>query len=117
VRLRRLIRGGRADELQVEVVTMTYGITLAFEGVDEDQYWAVNGKLGINRDGSGDWPPGLLVHSAGATPTGWVVSEVWESSAAQHEFMAGRLGAALAAVGIGEPSQVIESMVVNVHST
>src|SRR5438045_1556190 len=29
---------------------MSYGIVLVFEGVSEDQYWAVNGKLGIDRD-------------------------------------------------------------------
>jgi hypothetical protein len=61
---------------------MSYGIVLRFEGVDEAQYWAVNEKLGINRDGTGDWPAGMVSHAGGSTSDGWVVSEVWESKAA-----------------------------------
>src|SRR5665213_1899001 len=29
--------------------------------------------------GEGDWPAGMLSHSAGATPSGWMVVEVWEA--------------------------------------
>jgi len=92
---------------------MAYGITLAFDGVGADKYWAVNEKLGINRDGTGDWPNGLRSHSGGPTAAGWVVSEVWNSKADQEAFMASRLGAALGAVGVPAPSQVIESELVN----
>ena len=92
---------------------MPYALTLVFEDVDEAQYWSVNDKLGINRDGSGDWPDGLMVHSGGPTPTGWVVSEVWASQGAQLAFMADRLGAALAASGVPAPVQVIDTETVN----
>lgn len=92
---------------------MAYGITLRFEGVTEDQYWAVNDKLGVNRDGSGDWPDGVLSHTGGPTGDGWVVSEVWASKAHQEAFMAGRLGAALGEVQVPPPAQVIESELVN----
>jgi hypothetical protein len=92
---------------------MPYGIVLVFEGVGADQYWAVNEKLGINRDGSGDWPAGILSHTGGSTATGWVVAEVWNSKADQEAFMGSRLGAALGAVGLPQPSQIIESDVVN----
>ncbi|HET7654503.1 MAG TPA: hypothetical protein VFK42_15810 [Acidimicrobiales bacterium] len=92
---------------------MSYGIVLAFEGVGADQYWAVNEKLGIARDGTGDWPKGLRSHSGGPTTTGWVVSEVWDSKADQEAFMGSRLGAALAEVGVPAPSQIIESDLVN----
>jgi hypothetical protein len=95
---------------------MSYGIVLVFDGVGADQYWAVNDKLGINRDGSGDWPSGILSHSGGPTATGWIVAEVWNSKADQEAFMAGRLGAALGAVGLPEPVQVIESDLVNYHT-
>jgi hypothetical protein len=96
---------------------MPYGIVLVFEGVGTDQYWAVNEQLGINPDGSGDWPAGMLSHAGGPTATGLVVSEIWESKADQEAFMASRLGAALGAVGVPEPVQVIESDLVNHHTT
>ena len=92
---------------------MPYGIVLALDGVDEDQYWAVNEVLGINRDGSGDWPAGLLSHTGGSTATGWVVAEVWNSKSDQEAFMASRLGAALVAVGVPAPTQIIEADLVN----
>lgn len=92
---------------------MSYGIVLSFEGVGADQYWAVNDKLGINRDGSGDWPKGLRSHAGGPTATGWVVCEVWDSKADQEAFMGSRLGSALAEVGVPAPSQVIESDLAN----
>jgi hypothetical protein len=91
----------------------TYGIALVFEGVDEDQYWAVNEKLGIDRNGTGDWPQGMRSHTGGTTATGLIVTEVWDSKADQEAFMASRLGAALGAIGVPEPVQIIESDVVN----
>jgi hypothetical protein len=91
---------------------MAYGITLVFENVNEGHYWAVNDKLGMPK---GSWknsdavPKGLVTHIAGPTPTGWVVMEVWDSKADQEAFMGGRLGAALGAVGMPAPAQVIET--------
>jgi hypothetical protein len=96
---------------------MAYGIVLAFDGVGADQYWAVNEKLGVSRDGTGDWPAEMVSHVAGPTATGWVVCEVWNSKADQESFMASRLGAALGAVGLPAPSQVIESELVNQHTS
>ena len=53
--------------------------------------------LGIDMgSGEGEWPPGLLVHTAGATENGWAVFEVWESQEAQERFMNERLAPALA---------------------
>ena len=93
---------------------MAHAVGLVFEGVSEDQYWAVNDKLGIERDGSGDWPAGLVSHAGGPRPdSGWVVSEIWTSSQAQGDWMATRLGAALAEVGVPAPVQVITSDLVN----
>ncbi|MCU1454728.1 MAG: hypothetical protein JWN46_2874 [Acidimicrobiales bacterium] len=91
---------------------MSYGIVLVFDGVTEDQYWAVNDKLGIERSGAGDWPEGLDVHVAGSSGSSWVVSELWTSKDAQEHFMTSRLGAALGAVGLPQP-QVFEVDVVN----
>ena len=92
---------------------MSYGIVLAFEGVGSEQYWAVNEKLGINQDGTGDWPAGIVSHAGGPTATGWLVTEIWNSKAEQEAFMGSRLGAALAEVGLPAPSQIIESELVN----
>jgi len=90
-----------------------YGIVLVFAGVDEDQYWKVNELLGIERDGSGDWPEGLRSHTAGRTSDQLVVSEVWETKGHQESFMNGRLGAALGEAQMPAPIQVIETDLVN----
>ena len=92
---------------------MAYGIVIRFEGVTEQQYWAVNDKLGIQRDGTGNWPDGIKSHTGGPTADGWVVTEVWDSKADQERFMASRLGPALGEVGVPDPVQVIESDLVN----
>lgn len=92
---------------------MAYGIVLVFENVTEEQYWAVNAALGIGRDGKGGYPAGMLVHTGGPTPTGWVVSEVWDAKASQDAFMHSRLGAALGKAQVPPPSQVIETETVN----
>src|SRR4051794_31709733 len=92
---------------------MTYALVLVFEDVVEEQYWEVNERLGIGRDGGGDYPTGMLVHLAGPTPTGWVVTEAWDNKASQQSFMAERLGPALAAAGIPAPAQVIDTNAVN----
>lgn len=93
---------------------MSYGLVLVFDGVTEQDYWAVNDKLGIDRDGNGPWPAGMKFHAGGPTANGgWVVIEQWDSKASQEAFMANRLGPALGAVGVKAPSQVIETETVN----
>lgn len=87
---------------------MANGLILEFEGVGADQYMAVNRALGIDvTTGAGEWPEGLLFHSAGTLAGGLVVYEVWESQDAQGAFMNGRLGRALQEGGItAAPSRV-----------
>ena len=92
---------------------MAYGIVLVFDSVTAEKYWAVNEKLGINSDGTGDWPDGMVTHSAGPTDSGWMVVEVWESKSDHERFLSGRLGRALGEVGVSEPVQVIASELVN----
>ena len=92
---------------------MAYGLVLVFEDVNEDHYWSVNDKIGVDRDGNGTYPPGLIVHTGGPTPTGWVVMEVWDSKDSQTAFMASQLGQALQESGVPAPSQVIETDTVN----
>ena len=90
---------------------MAYGILLEFDNsVGKTQYDAVNEKLGIDmaNGGAGQWPEGLISHAGGTISDGFIVYEVWESKAKQEAFMAGRLGAALGAVGVPQPRKVTE---------
>ncbi len=94
---------GNGDD-EPEGCEMADGLMLEFEGVGQEQYDAVNARLGIDQvSGKGDWPAGLVFHAGGAKPGGWVVFEVWESKEAQERFMNERLGRALQEGGITDP--------------
>jgi hypothetical protein len=70
-------------------------------------YRSVNRLLGLE-EGSSDlspWPPPLLSHVAGASGDKLIVVEVWESKAAQEEFM-GQLSAAFEKASVPPPSRV-----------
>jgi hypothetical protein len=86
------------DEMAAELI-------LEFEGVTKAEYDAVNEELGIDPEtGEGDWPEGMLVHSAGLSSSGhFVVTEVWDSVEHQEAFMHDRLGEALVKGGISGP--------------
>jgi hypothetical protein len=81
---------------------MAEGLILEFSGVGKTDYGSVNGKLGIDMEsGAGDWPAGLLMHTAGISSAGnLVVAEVWATQADQAAFLHDRLGPALADAGI-----------------
>jgi len=88
---------------------MAAGLILEFEGVTLKEYYAVNEALGIDAEtGEGDWPEGLVTHTAGLNDDGHlVVMEVWDSPEHQARFMEGRLGEPLGKGGItGPPSSV-----------
>jgi hypothetical protein len=87
---------------------MADAMILEFSGVTADVYMATNHALGIDvTTGAGEWPEGLLLHSASVGADGLVVYEVWESKDAQARFMSERLGQALQEGGItGPPSRV-----------
>ena len=84
---------------------MAAELILEFEGVTTKEYDAVNKELGIDMSsGKGDWPDGLVAHSAGLNDAGHlVVIEVWDSPEHQARFMETRLGAALAKGGVTSP--------------
>ena len=84
---------------------MAAAIILEFEGVTLTEYNAVNAALGIDAaTGEGDWPDGLVSHSAGLNEDGHlVVMEVWDSPEHQARFMDGRLGEALGKGGVTAP--------------
>ena len=97
---------------------MAAGVILEFEGVTTKEYDAVNKELGIDMGtGEGNWPEGLVTHSAGMNESGrFVVMEVWDTREHQSEFMEGRLGQALAKGGItGPPSSVTWIELVSHH--
>jgi hypothetical protein len=97
---------------------MAFGLILEFDGVDVEQYSAVNERLGIDQEsGEGDWPPGLEFHAGGAKHGGWVVFEVWESKEAQERFMAERLGRALQEGGITSPPTRVEWLDLAAHNS
>jgi hypothetical protein len=86
---------------------MVAELILEFEGVTTKEYDAVNKELGLDpKSGEGDWPDGLVAHSAGLNDAGnLVVIEVWDTREHQDKFMEERLGEALAKGGItGPPS-------------
>jgi hypothetical protein len=86
---------------------MAESIILEFKGAGKSEYDQVNKILGVDQaTGAGDWPAPLLSHTGAVTASGdLVVYEIWESKAAQEEFM-GRLGPALQEAGVAPPVRV-----------
>jgi hypothetical protein len=92
-----------------EAGVMAAALILEFEGVTKKEYAAVNKELGIDPEtGEGNWPDGMVSHSAGLNEDGaLVVIEVWDTPQHQARFMDERLGEALAKGGVsGPPSSV-----------
>jgi len=80
---------------------------LEFDGLTEETYDEVNAHMGIDSEtGDGDWPAGIVSHTAGPTERGWIVIEVWETQEDQDDFMKTRLGPALHKAGVtGKPKR------------
>ncbi len=75
---------------------MAIGVLLMMPGVRQEQYEKINKKLfGHYPFDSRDAPDGLLVHSAGPTPDGWYVYDIWESKDQFQKFGEKRLGPAV----------------------
>lgn len=98
---------------------MAAGVILEFEDVTIKQYDAVNAALGIDsRTGSGDWPDGLVTHTAGLNEDGHlVVMEVWDSPEHQARFMEERLGEALAKGGVTSPPSSVTWVELVAHTS
>jgi hypothetical protein len=80
-------------------------LILEFAEGTSDQYAAVNKILGVDATtGTGDYPAPLESHSASHGDDGLIVVEIWESQAAQAQFM-DRLGPALAEAGVPAPTR------------
>ncbi len=96
---------------------MSSALILEFDGVNEEQYNAVNALLGIDpTTNEGDWPPGLLAHTGAVTEdNALIVFEIWDSQASQEAFMAQRLGPALGQAGVPEPTRAEWRSVIGHH--
>jgi hypothetical protein len=97
---------------------MAAELILEFEGVTTKEYYAVNKELGIDQEtGEGNWPDGIVAHSAGLNEAGHlVVIEVWDTPEHQAKFMEERLAQALSKGGItGPPSSITWIELVSHH--
>lgn len=105
------LKGYRARQCEpmAKGMDMASELILEFEGVTDKEYFAVNRELGLDPEsGEGDWPDGMVAHSAGLNDAGHlVVIEVWDTPEHQARFMEERLGEALVKGGVtGPPSSV-----------
>ena len=72
-----------------------------------DLYRKVSSLLNVDPStGAGDWPPPLLHHIAGESGDTLIVVEVWESKAAQEEFMQSDLAPAFQEANVPPPTRV-----------
>src|SRR5205823_12279556 len=67
------------------------------QGVTQEQYEQVNQSCGAEVA-----PNGLIVHTAGATPDGWYVCDIWESKQHFQRFAEEKLWPATEAVAGGQ---------------
>ena len=78
---------------------MAVGMLLAGEGVTRESYRqlteAMFGNYPMREDQS---PDGLLLHTAGETPEGWYVYDIWKSPEHFQRFVDAKLGPALAQI-------------------
>jgi hypothetical protein len=82
---------------------MAIAFELEFPKLTEDKYRAVMRELGLDKEDA-VWPEGSIEHTAGPTPNGWAVFDIWESEAHWERFRSTRLAAAFAKVGgVPEP--------------
>lgn len=61
---------------------MKYGVRMVLPGVTEEQYSAMHAVLGPK----GKVAPGAVLHMAGPTQGGWLITEVWETKEDQQRF-------------------------------
>ena len=66
---------------------MAIGVLLDIPGGTLEQYEEVNQKAFGNPKGPSEPISGLIVHTAGATKSGWRIFDVWESEDDFQRFM------------------------------
>jgi hypothetical protein len=78
---------------------MTIGVLIEIPGCTAQQYDQVVAAVGLAPP-SPIRPPGLLSHVGGATPEGWRIFDVWESSEDYERFARRHVAPALVAAGV-----------------
>src|SRR5687767_4955014 len=66
---------------------MSIGVLLDIPGGTKEAYEEVNQRAFGDSKGPTDPIPGLIIHTAGATTTGWRIFDVWESKEDFERFM------------------------------
>lgn len=80
---------------------MAVGMLLAGEGFTRDAYVAVTEKMFGNYPMRADQAPdGLIVHTAGESPMGFYVYDIWESKEQFGAFAETRIAPAMAEAGV-----------------
>ena len=85
---------------------MAIALAMRLDGVTQEDYDDVMTGLGLGTpkvEESQPWPEGLISHTAGATDSGWVVLDIWESQEAFDRFLAERLGPAMQNANVTPP--------------
>ena len=65
---------------------MAIGVLLDVPGGTQEQYEQINEKAFGDPKGPSEPPDGLIIHTAGATKSGWRIFDVWESREAFDRF-------------------------------
>ena len=89
---------------------MAVGVLITIPGVEKEQYDRMNKEIfGRKRSDAVDAPEGLLVHSAGPTPDGWYVYDIWKSKEDFERFGDEQIGPAVRKVtGRDDPQREIQ---------
>ena len=66
---------------------MAIGVLLDIPGGTREQYEEVNQRAFGDPKGPAEPPTGLILHTSGATSTGWRIFDVWESKQDFERFM------------------------------
>ena len=81
--------------------TMAVGMLLAGEGITRDSYVAATEKMFGNYPMRADQAPeGLIVHSAGESPMGFYIYDIWESKEHFQKFAEEMVGPAMHEAGV-----------------
>jgi len=59
---------------------MAIGVLLDIPGGTQEQYEEINQKAFGDTKGPSEAPAGLIIHTSGATPSGWRIFDVWETA-------------------------------------
>src|ERR1700737_2924052 len=79
---------------------MAIGVLFEIPGGTQAQYDEMNRKMFGDDEPSPETVKGCLVHTAGASKTGWRIFDVWETQADCERFMQETV---MPALGSGEP--------------